>query len=327
MPTTLALPDLTVPAGSVARKDVIHAFRTETVGDLLARLRSGSVGERIVYFYVTDDSLRLQGVVPTRRLLVADPEVRLEAIMVQPVIAVGAGATLQEALERMAAARLLALPVVDQDGRLCGAIDIGQYAQEQLDLHRREIHEEVFQLVGVHIEHRTRSALDAFRLRFPWLLCNVASGLIAAAISARFDNVWRALVALAFFVPVVLTLAESISMQSVTLGLRSATFSRAFGSLRSAFLHEAAVGCLLGLGAAAIVGSASLVWVPHAGVSRVLVCTLLAAGVIGSSLGFWVPRLVHTWRLKPAVASGPAVLALVDVCVLAVYLLLAAGTL
>src|SRR4029077_14085324 len=84
-------------------------------------------------------------------------------------------------------------------------------------------HDGVFQLIGVRLTRSQQARpLVAFRGRFPWLLCNVAGGTLAAILAGVYQDElnWQHAV-LALFIPVVLALAESVAIQSVTLALEA----------------------------------------------------------------------------------------------------------
>ncbi len=169
--------------------------------------------------------------VPTRRLLLSAPETSLADIMVRRVVAIPSRATILDACEFFTLHRLLAFPVVDDQRRVVGLVDVEMYTAELNDLddlERREDSDELFQLIGVHLtEAQQRSALVPFRQRFPWLLCNIAGGLLAALFSKVYqaELAWEGAV-LALFIPVVLALAESVSVQSVSLTLRTLQVQR-----------------------------------------------------------------------------------------------------
>src|SRR5437867_4223402 len=209
-----ALPDLNSPVRQLSRPDPVRLL---TIAQALSRLRSGSIGERIIYFYITDEGGKLVGVVPTRRLILSDPSALVGEVMVHPVYSLSETDLLRNALETLVRRKLMALPVVDGEGRLTGVLDISTFT-ETLDPERRGAAEEVFQLAGVHIEQESNKSFGwVLRNRFPWLVMNIASGLAAAFISRIFDDALKAVVAIAFFIPLVLTLAESVAMQTVTM--------------------------------------------------------------------------------------------------------------
>jgi magnesium transporter len=312
------LPDLAIPVREIARGDVVRLDASDTVGRALEGLRSEALGERIIYFYVTDSDRRLTGVVPTRRLLLSDPALPVSAIMIQPVTAVRQSEPFRRAVELMTEKHYLALPVVDAENRLTGVVDIGNYTGEIVDWERREAAEEIFQLAGVHIEQeKSRGTLGVVRSRFPWLLCNLVSGLLAALISQQFDDLLCAVVALAFFVPLVLTLSESIAMQSVAMSLTQVEV--AAGLIRNSARREVRVGFLSGAISGGLAGMIGLLWLHQDAVAWVVAGGIVLAGAAGAGWGYFIPRLVRRWRLDPQIASGPAVLAVTDITALLSY--------
>jgi magnesium transporter len=181
-----------------------------TVGEALEAIRENPPESRIIYFYVVDSENRLQGVVPTRRLLLNAPSRPIKEIMVTEVITISD--SVLDACEFFMFHKLLAFPVIDGQSHLLGVVDIELYTEELSDLDRREGNDELFQLIGVHLDAvKQTSSVVAFRSRFPWLLANIAGGLMAAFLSGLFEAELQKAVALAMFIPGVLALAESDS--------------------------------------------------------------------------------------------------------------------
>jgi magnesium transporter len=320
MMASSVLPSLDSQVADVARKDFVQLFENESVAESMVRLRShGSLGERIIYFYVTDEEGKLRGVVPTRRLLLAEPAARLGEIMIRPVISVPHDADLRSVLKKITNQRLLAMPVIDPDGFLVGVVDLSQYSQAAIDMERRETAEELFQLAGIHIDQERAGGFGVLRSRFPWLLCNITSGLVAAVISGFFDGLLEAVVALAFFVPVVLALAESVSMQSVTLGLHTLHFRSQSGLPSNSTTKEMRTGAALGVLAGLVVGGVAFIWLRTPQVGLAVLAGISVGCLAGASIGFAVPRLVHRFEWDPKIASGPIVLALTDLASLSFY--------
>jgi magnesium transporter len=208
------------PVSRYARADCTRLRIGQTVGDALEELRREPPAERIIYFYVVDDDGRLQGVVPTRHLLLNPLERPLAEIMVRHMVTLPATATVREACEFFALHRFLALPVVDEDRRLLGVIDMELYTDELSHLTDADKRDDLFQAIGVYAARPGESSpWGAFRRRFPWLGCNLAGGIACALIASFFDAQLQKVVALALFIPVVLNLAESVASQSVSLTL------------------------------------------------------------------------------------------------------------
>lgn len=310
---------------------VVHAHRdvralpaASTVGAALAALRGSVLPEKIVYFYVEGADGRLVGVVPTRRLLGAEPSATLASIMVDRLVTLPDTATLRDAAEVFLARRLLALPVVDGDGRLAGVLDASVFSDETFSLERPGAVDDVFQVIGVHAaQARQRGPWSAFRVRFPWLLANVAGGLACAALVARHERFLDVALVLALFMPVVLALAESVSIQSMTLTLQTLHGGLpAPQALVRAFGRELATAVLLGAACGGLVGLVVLFWRGDGGAALVIGGTICLAMVTACGLGVLLPTLVRALRLDPKLAAGPVVLALADVGALLFYFLL-----
>lgn len=297
----------------------------QTIGEALESIRQHPPEGRVVYFYVVDDENRLQGVVPTRRLLLNPVDKKVADIMVREVISINRQATVLDACEFFTLHRLLAFPVVDEERRVIGVVDVELYTTELSELDRSERNDYLFQLIGVHLtEAQQSSPLFAFRKRFPWLLCNIAGGILAAFLSGLFEEELQRAVALALFIPVVLALAESVSIQSVSLALQvlqgqHPTWASIVKRLRAEFV----LGSLLGGACAVLVVLVDLAW--H-GPSRVGVCILggIAGGVTSAAVvGVATPNLLHRLQLDPQVAAGPIALAAADMATLLIYFNLA----
>jgi magnesium transporter len=307
------------------RSDFPQLAQGQTVGEALAAIRARPPAERVVYFYVVDDEGRLRGVVPTRRLLFSPLERPLAEVMVTPVVALPATATVLDACELFIMHRLLALPVVDGDRRLLGMVDVSLYTAEVGNLEERARGDDLFQLVGVHLtEAQQGSPTASFVRRFPWLLCNVGGGLVAAFLAWAYEAQLRRAVELALFIPVVLALAESVSIQSVSLALQTLHGRRpSWSAVLPKVGREAATGLLLGGATGLTVAGAALVWL---GLPWVALCVLLAivGGVAGAaSVGLAMPYLLRLLRLDPQVAAGPVALAAADMMALLLYFNLA----
>ena len=309
------------PVTAHARRDAVTLRESASVGESLQALRARVLPEKIVYFYVEAADGRLVGVVPTRRLLAADAEATIGSIMVGRVVTLPATATLRDATEAFLKHRLLALPVVDGNGCLAGVLDISLFSDEVIALEERAAIDDVFQVIGVHAARGRRlGPWAAFRVRFPWLLANVAGGLACAALVARYERFLDVALVLALFMPVVLALAESVSIQSMTLTLqalhagvpRPAVVARAVA-------RELATALLLGAACGGLVGLVVRLWRGDAAAALVIGGTILLAMVTACVLGVLLPTAVRALRLDPRLAAGPLVLALADVLALLFY--------
>jgi len=142
---------LTAPVTSVMRSDVSALPLNYTVQEALSYIRQKKLGEKIIYFYVVDQTGCLKGVLPVRKLLTAPLDTPLETIMVPRVIAIPADATVLDACELFLVHRFLALPVVDNQGHLIGIVDITVFTDEVFDIAERSQIDSLFESIGIRI--------------------------------------------------------------------------------------------------------------------------------------------------------------------------------
>ncbi len=328
MPLHLTEAQLNAPVTTHLRKDFTILDPDWTVEDALEQMRRYPPPGRIIYFYVVDQSMQLVGVMPTRRLLLSPPETKIADVMLTRVVTIPAEATVLEACEFFTLHRLLAFPVVNGSKQLLGVVDIDLYTEELADTgdDGPGSRDDVFQLIGVRLTQSQQARpLRAFRGRFPWLLCNLAGGILAAVLSGLYQMElnWNHAV-LALFIPVVLALAESVAIQSVTLTLESLRGSTPrWSDLAYRGKHELVTGLLLGGGTGLLVATLAALWqgIP---ILFVIVMGGITIGVTGAAVaGLSVPYLLRLLSRDPQVAAGPIALACADVITLLAYFNLA----
>ena len=305
--------DFVTPVETVVRVD-------QTIADALQLLRTRRIEQKVVYFYAVDADNRLQGVVSTRALLLSGPASKVGDVMSTVVVSLPETTTLGDAMELFAMHQLLALPVVDGENRLIGTVDVGVYVEEVFEMAEWNRRADLFQLIGLSLA-RTKSPWAAFRMRMPWLLCNIAGGIACAIIAAVFSNVLHNVLLLAMFIPLVLTLSESISMQSAMLSLQHLhTETTAWKRVlrRAAVEWQTAVG--LGAASGILVALAAIFWPNGLHAAGVIGLSILASMVTAATVGTVVPVLLHKLRLDPKVAAGPVALSIADVTTTTLYL-------
>src|SRR5881227_3961431 len=138
MPEAAGIPDLDSRVVEHARKDFPLLDADMTVAEALDRIRREGVGERVIYFFAVDADKKLVGVLPTRRLLTSLPETRLRDVMVRRVVAIPATATVLDACEFFVLYKFFAFPVVDDQRRVIGVVDVSLFAEEILEAGERE---------------------------------------------------------------------------------------------------------------------------------------------------------------------------------------------
>ena len=290
----------------------------QTIAQSLDLIRASTDAGFIHYLYVVDEHNKLVGVVPTRGLLTAAPDKLVREVMVDNVVAIPDWATVLIASEYFATRRLLAFPVVNSGGQLLGVVDVRLFTDEVIELAKRT-YDDIFQLIGVHGTAQ-QSPWFAFRDRFPWLLCNIAGGLVAAFIASRFEHLLEQVVVLSLFIPIVLALGESVSMQALTLTLQGLTdgpivWKRLFAALWTEFK----TATLLGAGCAAVVGIVVFGWRGQVAVAGSIFLAIMLSMIFACLLGVAIPSALRAMKADPGIAAGPVVLAAADVVTLLLY--------
>jgi magnesium transporter len=310
------------PALKYAHRDFAKIYVNQTVGEALAALQRSKLVNRIVYFYVVDEEGRLRGVVPTRRLLLSPPSTPIADIMETNLVSLPEDATLLDACDLFVLHRLLALPIVDSEGRMVGVIDVDQYTEEVRDLDAQREADTIFQMIGVRVALLRRAPLwTVFLRRFPWLLSNITGGLACAIVAGLFHWLLSRVIALALFVPVALALAESVSIQSLTLALQLQPHRRLpWRSLLTALTREIPAGLCLGTASAALVASMAWLWHGDGRLALSLWLSITASVSLAALIGMLTPSVLFRLQRDPKVASGPLTLALADLATISLYL-------
>jgi magnesium transporter len=313
------------PAIEFAHRDFVCVEAQRTVADAIACSQHTRVDSKIIYFYAVDADGRLMGVVPTRQLLLSPPDTPISNLLLRNLITLPADATLLDACELFVLHRLLALPIVDDEGRILGIVDVEQYADEIHDMDVREQVNDVFQLIGVRLgQVKGNSVVSHYGNRFPWLLCNIGGGLACAVVAGLFEVTLAKVLALALFIPVVLALAESVSIQSLTLTLQSQHGGRlGWGRVGRLALRELPLGLLLGASCGMLVGLTAWLWQGDAHVALCLLVSITLSVAAAAMFGLLVPSVLMIVQRDPQVASGPITLASADITTTLIYLGLA----
>nr|WP_241431372.1 magnesium transporter [Natronococcus amylolyticus] len=167
------------------------------------------------------------------------------------------------------------------------------------------------------------------RLRLPWLIVALAGGLMAGGVIEQFEDTLEAVVALAFFVPVIMDMGGNVGTQASTIFVRGL----ALGHIddRNAMRHfarEGVIGLLIGLIIGAIGAGAAYVWQinePYAlELATVVFVGLVTVCVVASTVGYVIPWLMNKLGFDPAAASDPLITTVKDITALLIYFGLAA---
>lgn len=266
---------------------------------------------------------RLVGVAALVDVLAAPAGERIEALM----RASWPRATAKEDQEMVAAravdAGVSCVPIVDDGGLLLGIVP----ATALLAILRHEHVEDLHRLVGIEREENdVRSELSSpptrrARHRLPWLTLGLIGSLGAAAIVARFEGVLEKNVALAFFVPMIVYVADAIGTQTEAIVVRSLSLSRL--SLRQMLPGEMFTGALIGATLAALALPAVALLFGDVRIAIAVALAILAAGTVATTIGLLLPWCLKRLGSDPALGSGPLATIIQDVLSILIYFVIA----
>ncbi len=310
--------------GSIMTSDYATLLPTLTAPQALEALRRQASDVETVYTaYVVDAAHRLLGVVSLRDILLARTRQTVAEIMEPDPVTARVDAEQEDAANLIARYDLLALPVVDGDGRMVGIVT----ADDAMDVVEEEATEDIYKSSNVgEFEGSVKDAplFALYRARIVWLVLLVFGNIFSGAGISFFEDTIAGNLALLFFLPLLIGSGGNAGAQSATLMVRAL----ATGDVRAAdwgamFAREIVIGLGLGLTMAL---AASGIGVVRAGVdvTVVVAAAMVLIVLIGALIGVSLPFLLSRFRLDPATASGPLVTSIADVAGVLIYFGIAA---
>ena len=312
-------------AGSVMSTEYASVRPDMTVQQALEHLRRVAPKRETVYtVYVIDEARRLVGTVSLIELIACPPSRRVEDVMRRDPVAVTADTDREDVARTVAKYDFLAIPVVDEDDRLLGIVT----HDDVIDVLEAE-HAEDVQLASAIAPTEvpyTRSSVGLlFRKRIAWLLVLLVAGFLSSTVISAFEASLEAVVALAFFIPVLIDSGGNTGSQSATLVIRAlATGDLHARSWLRVLAKELGVGVLLGAALAAAVFVWGTVWPEARQVAPVVGLTMVALVLWANLIGGLMPLLLRKIGVDPAVASAPLITTVVDATGLLLYFSIAA---
>lgn len=273
--------------------------------------------------YVLDDGGHLLGGVRLPDLYRAAREQTIGELMDRGYPRVGSHFDQEHVAAEALRARASSVAVVDDEQRLIGVVA----SLSLLAILRREHVEDLHRLAGITRERsRNRSALEApparrARHRLPWLLFGLAGSMLAALVVARFEHLLEGKLAIAYFVPAIVYLADAIGTQTEAIAVRGLSLSRL--SLRELLAGELRTGLLIGLALATIALPLVALGVGDLRLGFAVAAAIVVAGMVATTIGLLLPWLLQRAGRDPAFGSGPVATVIQDVLSLLIYFAIA----
>jgi len=297
---------------------VLRAAPEETAAAALARLPVQKPSSVELVLVIGPDG-RLAGIVPLARIFSLPANALLREAMDRKFPRVTPWTDQEHAASLALHHGVDALPVVDADGRALGVMP----SQALLQVLRREHVEDLHRLAGIQREaSRARHAIEdpplrRVRHRLPWLLAGLAGSALATATMAGFESTLASNIAVAFFVPGIVYLADAIGTQSEAIAVRGLSLSASgighllAGELRTGMLIGACLGLI----------SFAPVWAifREPQLAAAVATAIFAAGTLAAALGLLLPWWIARSGRDPAFGSGPLATVIQDILSLVVY--------
>jgi magnesium transporter len=322
-----ALPALEGPwrpesAGEHIVTRVAVAQEGESVQTVIERLLEQGF-DTLEAVYVVDSSHRLVGAIRLPDLHRAQRSRVIAELMDRDYPRVSSHQDQEHVAAEALRGRATSVAVVDNDDRLIGVVT----ALSLLDILRHEHVEDLHRLAGIQRERtRDRSALEAppmrrARHRLPWLLVGLAGSMLAAMVVSRFEHVLASNLAVAFFVPAIVYLADAIGTQTEAIVVRGLSLSRL--SLRHLLANEVRTGLVIGLVLAAFSFPMVTLAFGDVRLSISVAAAIVVAGGVATTIGLLLPWLFQRMGSDPALGSGPVATIIQDVLSLLIYFAIA----
>ncbi|MED2765986.1 magnesium transporter [Bacillus thuringiensis] len=311
-------------AGSLMTIDYIAARKNWMVKDALVHIRKIGAGvESISYIYVLDTHGQLNGIISIRELLLTTEDTILLTIMTKDVISVPVDLSQKEAVQKLMNYDLAAIPVTTIDNRMIGIITF----DDAMDVFEEVATEDIQKLGGstpLDKPYFETSIWYIYRKRMGWLLLLFVAEAYTGSVLRYYEETLTQVVALAFFIPLLIGTGGNTGTQVVTtlvraIALNEVTFIDIFRVMKK----EALVGILLGftLAIAALIRAYTLGVGTE--IAQVVAITGLFIVIWSSIVSSVLPLIINRLKLDPAVISGPFITTLVDGTGLILYFTIA----
>lgn len=308
-------------AGGIMTTEYVAILKNITAARAIEVLREiAPDAETVYYVYVVNEKNQLVGVISLRELIVANPQTLIEDIMHHKVKSVNVHLDQEEVAAIVTKYDFLAVPVVDDDNSLLGIITV----DDVIDVIHEEATEDIFRLAGTaeidREDNLYERIVNSLRTRLPWLLVTLAGGLLAGRIIRGLEAELQAVVALAYFIPLLTGMGGNVGTQSSTLTVRGlATGQVDAQELLLTVGREAMVGTAVGLICGIIVTMVAFFWQKSLLLGLVVGGALMGNMITAATMGTFVPMVFKRLGIDPAVASAPFISTSIDITGLLIY--------
>ena len=267
----------------------------------------------IQYAYVIDDDGKLVGVLRLRDILMAPKHQLIQEVMVKDPLCVNVHTSLRDLRDFFRQYTFLGVPVVDDTDKLAGVIRSSS-VREAANKRNNQLFLKFAGIVGGE-EFRSMPLFKRASRRLSWLSINIVLNIIAASVIALYQDTLEKAIVLAVFLPIISDMSGCSGNQAVAVSIRELTL----GLVRPRELirvlsKESAIGIVNGIVLGLLLGCAALLWKGNPYLGLVVGVSLAANTFVAVSFGGLVPLILRGIRTDPALASGPLLTTITDMC-------------
>ncbi|BDU50103.1 magnesium transporter [Haliovirga abyssi] len=305
-------------AGGLMTTEYFTVFTGVKIKEVIAQLkRKGEDAELIYYIYIIDKSNKLKGVVSLRDIIINNGDIVIDKIMKKNLISVNVETDQEDVASIFSKYDLFAVPVVDEGNKLIGIITV----DDIIDVMEEEATEDLYAMAGLtENESEKNNIISSVKIRFPWLMVSLFGELISATIMQEFGYALNKIVALAFFIPLIMAMGGNSGSQSSAMMVRKIALGEDEKSkLLKHIWKETVAGVIVGIISGVLVGIISYLWQGNILLSFIISFSLFVAMTWAAWFGSIIPLTFEKFKIDPAVASGPFITTANDVGGILIY--------
>jgi magnesium transporter len=267
----------------------------------------------VQYVYVVGGGGELLGVLPLRDLLLARRHRPVESLMVRNPIAVRARAPLREVIAQFEDHAFVGMPVVDEVGTLVGVLlreDVDEARMDRADIDALKARG----IIGGD-ELRSFPLMLRSRRRLAWLSVNIVLNMVAASVIVLYEDTLQAVIALAVFLPIISDMSGCSGNQAVAVSLRELTLGVTKpNEIARVLFKESSLGLINGAVLGVMIGVVAWIWKDNLALGIVVGAALALNTLVAVCIGGAVPMVLSRVGADPALASGPMLTTITDMC-------------
>ena len=302
-------------AGGLMIREFLSYPHYCTVAQVIDDLRANADTYRdyqVQYAYVIDPREHLIGVLQMRDLLLAPPSRVISGLMIRDPLTVSDMASLDTLRDLLEKHSFFGVPVTDKDSRLLGVVRRAAVMEALAD---RDVDDFRKTQGIVREELRTMPTWLRSRRRLAWLSVNILLNVLAASVIAFYQDVLEQVIALAIFLPIISDMSGCSGNQAVAVSMRELSLGLVRPSeMLRVWWQEVGVGVINGIALGVLLGAAVWLWKGNPWLGCVVGGALALNTLVAVSIGGTLPLLMRKLHLDPALASGPILTTITDMC-------------